>query len=169
MVPESRHVLSAIQDGSHSLASVDLSRLTPVEHMAGEDEAETVLLQQLLVRAEEYLRSFHWCPPIAERYLGIGVGGVLAVFLFKLERAINNADELLWVVEGDLPSAYFVVDEAPNAKSALEVYCTMMEYWANAVMSDSSLDDVFPVAAPATKANADRLCSRIRFIRNRII
>src|SRR5256885_471720 len=89
-------------------APVDLGCLTLVGKMTGEDAAETEQLREMLARAEAYLRSFQWCPPIAERYIGFGIGGVIALFLFKMERAINNTDEWLWVVGGDLPSAYFV-------------------------------------------------------------
>lgn len=148
---------------------VELSCLTPTEQMTGEDAEETASLREMLSRAEAYLKSFRWCPPIAERYLGIGIGGVVALFLFRLQRNINDTDEWLWVVEGDLPSAYFVTDEARNPESALAVYCEMMEEWADAVTKKSSLDEVFPVTAPATQENADQLRSRVKFLRERIL
>ncbi|HJZ94166.1 MAG TPA: hypothetical protein VKE40_25100 [Gemmataceae bacterium] len=148
---------------------VDLRRVTPAEKMAGEDADETAMLRDMLIRAETLLRSFSWCPPIAQRYLGVGIGGVLALFLFRFARAINNNDEWLWVVVGDLPSVYFVVDEARDPASALGVYCDLMQEWVDAVASGSSLDDVYPVDAAATKDNADMLRSRVKFIREQIV
>jgi hypothetical protein len=150
-------------------APIEPSKLTPAQNILGEDAAETAALQEMLARAEKYLRSFRWCPQIAERYLAFGVGGVLALFLFKLEHAVNGTDQWLWVVEGDLPSAYFVVDEARDASSALSVYCDMMEEWAQAVESNKPLGELFPVSAAPTMENAALLQNRIAFIRERIL
>jgi hypothetical protein len=148
---------------------VEFKHITPAEQLAGEDPSETRQLREMLHRAETYLRSFNWCPPIAERFLGYGVGGVITVFLFKLAGKVNGTDEFLWVVEGDVPSAYLVTDNAPDPGSALAVYCEMMEEWANAVLNGSPLNEVFPVGAPATRDNANKLLSRTRFIRERLI
>jgi hypothetical protein len=85
---------------------VDLNKLTPPERIVGDDAEETGLLQQMLQKATDYLKSFRWCPPIEQIYLGCGVGGVVAVFLFHFRERIQGTDEWLWVVVGDLPSAY---------------------------------------------------------------
>ncbi len=148
---------------------IDLNLLTPAEHIEGDTADETAALKEMLARAVAYLKSFSWCPLITERYLGYGVGGVLALFLFRLQPAINGEDEWLWVVVGDLPSAYFVIDEARDPASALEAYCELMEDWAEAVLSKSSLDEVFPVTAAPTKKHAEMLKSRVRFIRKNIL
>ncbi len=148
---------------------VDFKRVTPAGQIAGEDPSETRQLREMLHRAETYVRSFKWCPPVVERFLGYGVGGVVAVFLFKLAEKINSTDDFLWVVEGDVPSAYLVTDNAPDPASALGIYCDMMEEWANAVLTGSPLDEAFPVSAPATRENANMLLSRTRFIREKLI
>jgi hypothetical protein len=54
---------------------LDLTLLVPATMMAGEDEAETAVLRAMLEDAGSYLRSFAWCPPIAKRYFGMGIGG----------------------------------------------------------------------------------------------
>jgi hypothetical protein len=148
---------------------IDLGQLTPTADMLGEDAAETVLLHEMLERAERYLTSHPWCPPIAAKYLGVGIGGVLALFLFQLETAVDGSDEWLWVVVGDLPSAYFVVDEAPSARSALSVYCDLMQEWADAVCQGGSLGQVFPVEASATVEHAEMLKSRVKYLRESLI
>jgi hypothetical protein len=148
---------------------VDLSRVTPVDRMKGEDSTETAALVHMLGRAETYIQSFRWCPPIADRFLGIGIGGIFALFLFRFQAPIGLTDEWLWIVEGDLPSAYFVVDDAPEPAGAVEAYCKLMEEWEQAVATSAPLDKVFPIPVAATKENADALRSRIKFIRENII
>jgi hypothetical protein len=148
---------------------IDLGKLTPAEQIVGEDAEETGRLQGMLRDATNYLRGFRWCPPIDRVYLGCGVGGVVAVFLFHFSERIQGTDEWLWVVVGDLPEAYFVIDDAGDPASALEVYCGLMDGWAKAVLEGKPLDDVFPVEAEPTADNARLLLKRLNFIRTRLL
>ena len=148
---------------------MDTSRSTPADLIEGEDEEETVLLREMLAEAKGFIQSFRWCPEILEEYLGFGIGGLLAVFLFRFATAVHGTDEYLWVVVGDLPSAYFVTDDALTPRSAAEVYSRLMQDWVSAVLSKAPLDDVYPVQAEATEEMALKLDSRLRFIRERII
>ena len=107
---------------------VDLSRLTPVDQMRGDDDEDTALLKGMYEEAASYLRGFKWCRRIAEAYFGLGIGGVVAVFLFRIEGP-PEVDQWLWVVVGDLPPAYLVTDDAPTPAVALEVYCSLMADW----------------------------------------
>jgi hypothetical protein len=142
--------------------------LTTAEAIVGENESETNLLREMLHSAEAYLRSFKWCPGIAERFLGFGVGGIVAVFLFRMPKKVG-ADDLLWVIDGDLPSAYLVTDKAPDPAAALSVYAGLMEDWARAVLDGSPLEALFPVAAPATSEHANMLLTRVQYLRDSII
>jgi len=148
---------------------VDVTCVTPANEMTGEDDAETLELREMLKRAEAYIRGFRWYQPIEESYLGIGIGGVLALFLFRFVRPINGTDRWLWVMEGDLPSAYFVVDEAADPAKALSAYCDLMDEWVLAVRNRQPLAEVFPVNSAATEDNAHLLQTRIEFIRNKIL
>jgi len=148
---------------------VDLTCVIPADQLAGEDEAETKLLREMAQHAEEYLKSFKWCPPIASRLFGSGIEGAVAVFLFRLATKVSGTDDWLWVVVGDVPLAYLVTDNSPDPASALATYCDLMDEWIHAILNNSSLSDVFPVAAPATPENANKLGSRIKFIRDQII
>jgi hypothetical protein len=56
--------------------------------------------------ARRYVSAFHWCKGIRDAWFGLGVGGVVAVFLFEIEALGELADDTLWVVVGDLPSAH---------------------------------------------------------------
>lgn len=143
--------------------------LIPEDQIKGEDEEETRKLKSMLQRAKAYIGKFTWCPPIARAYMGLGIGGVVGVFLIQLKEKIKGQDEYLWVVEGDLPSAYLVIDNAQDPISALEIYCELMEDWILAVEKGDSLKDVYPVDAPADKKHAAMLRSRIQFIRGKIL
>ena len=123
----------------------------------------------MLRDATNYLRDFRWCPPIDRVYLGCGVGEVVAVFLFHLSEPIQGTDEWLWVIEGDLPTAYLVTERAGDPAFAPEVYCGLMEDWAKAVLEGQPLDDVFPVEAEPTPDNAQSLLKRLDFIRTQLL
>ncbi len=150
-------------------APVDLAKLIPAEQIAGADPEETGLLKEMLRGARAYMETFRWCPPIDRIYLGGGVGGVVAVFLFHFDGSIGGTDEWLWVVEGDLPSAYLVPDQAGDPASALDVYCQLMEEWTSAVLEGRALENVFPVQAEPTAENAKNLMKRTNFIRTRLL
>ncbi|HUO04093.1 MAG TPA: hypothetical protein VMU16_02740 [Candidatus Binataceae bacterium] len=137
--------------------------------MTGQDEADTRLLREMFERAESYVKSLEWCTPITERFFGYGIGGIIAVFFFKFATKINGTDDRLWVVVGDVPSAYLVTDNALNPAAALSLYCDMMEAWATAVLNRTPLDVVFPITAEPTAEHANMLLSRITFIREKII
>jgi hypothetical protein len=147
----------------------DLEKLTPASQVTGEDAEETALLQEMLRHATEYVTNFRWCPPIDQVYFGCGVGGILAVFLFHFRQRIHGTDEWLWIVEGDLPAAYIVLDRACDPPSAVEVYCQLMQDWAKAVLEKRSVNVVFPVKAPPTPENAQNLMKRLNFIRQRLL
>ncbi|MGC4114938.1 MAG: hypothetical protein QM765_10090 [Myxococcales bacterium] len=147
---------------------VDRSDLVPVANMRGEDDEETEMLRASFAEATAYLKGFKWFKRLRKAFLGLGVGGVVSVFLMDVD-ASEGVDETLWVVVGDLPSAYLVVDRAPTAAQALRVYCELMEDWAKAVRSGHGLELVFPVATDATAANAAALDARIRFLREELL
>jgi hypothetical protein len=113
--------------------------------MAGDDDEEAELLEKQLEEARGYLGAFTWCRRIRREMFGMGIGG------------------------GDLPSAYFVLDDSPNPREALETYCELMEDWIDAVERGRDLDDVFPVAAAATPAHAEMVRKRIEFIRTELL
>lgn len=151
------------------MSEPDMRKVVPVNKMRDGDAQDEILLRKMFEEATTYLKSHKWCPEIEETYFGFGVGGVIAVFLFKLKKKINDADDYLWVVAGDLPPAYFVADRATNPKEALEVYCELMDEWVEAVTKGTSLDDVYPVNVPPTPEYAKMLSSRIEFVRENII
>lgn len=151
-------------------ANVDVSGFQLAPDLVGEDAEDTEQLRKMARDAEAYITSHRWAPPVDQLLLGYGLGGVLALFLAKFSELLpGGEDDCLWVVVGDLPPAYFVVDAAPNARGALSVYCELMEDWANRVIAEDDLGEAFPVEAEPTEEHAQMLKSRLRFIRDKVI
>jgi len=92
--------------------------------------------------------------------------GKEAGFTFRPPRAV---DDTLWVVVGDLPSAYLALDDAPTWREALQGYVYEMGQWVSAVKQGDSLDDVIPVAVEPTIEHAEMLASRLAFIEEKIL
>jgi len=145
------------------------SDIIPIQEMQGDDQEDTKMLMVLSQEADNYITSHRWCPDIKEKFYGFGIGYVIAVFLYHFDSLINETDDWLWVVVGDLPSAYFVIDAASSPIEALERYCELMEDWANQIMSDNSIEDYYPVQAAPTKENAQLLLNRTKFIRKEFL
>ena len=143
--------------------------ITPIQSMQGDDPDDTAMLITMSQDADNFITSFQWCPAISEKYFGFGIGGIIAVFLYHFDSLINQADDWLWVVVGDLPSAYIVVDNATSPQNVMECYCELMEDWADHIMSNNSTEGCYPVKAIPTKENAELLLSRIEFIRREIL
>lgn len=143
--------------------------LVPEQMIAGEDQDETVRLQRMLADAKAFIASHPWCPPRYSFFLAFGIGDVIAIFQVRFSQKAGGTDDRLWVVVGDLPSAYLVVEANDNARKVLSRYCDMMEGWVRAVETSSGLDTVFPVPVDPTQEHADMLSSRIRFLRSRVM
>lgn len=151
---------------------IEKAHARPLAQMVGEDEEETQLFKVAAEDALTYLKSNAWCKSVVESYLCFGIGGVVEVFLFRIDRLTSDEktiDEWLWVIVGDLPFAYLVTDDAKSAKEALHAYCDLMQEWVNAVLSNGDLSDVYPVRVEPTAENAAQLSARIEFLLEEII
>ena len=140
--------------------------LVPAEEMRGDDLRDTHLLNGMLEEATDFIRGFAWSGTIGRRWLGLGVGGVIAVFLFELEPTQPDVDDRLWVVVGDLPPAYLVTEDAPTARDALTGYVDEMSRWVAAARAGAPVGDLIPVNVPPTPENADLLERRLVFLRD---
>ncbi len=87
-------------------------RLIPVANIAGDDEQDTQLLRTMAEEAQTYLASFSWCKGIDDAHFAGGVGGIFAVFLFHIRPDRPEVDPWMWVVIGDIPSAYLPLRDA---------------------------------------------------------
>ena len=80
---------------------------------------ETAELQASLAEAQQYLKSFKWCAGINESYFSFGIGGVISIFLFWIVPKYKDIDEWLWVIVGDIPSAYITTKDNFTPREAI--------------------------------------------------
>lgn len=144
---------------------VPVKGVVPIAQIFGGDEEDTRLLRAMASEAQEYIQSFSWCKSIREAYFGDGYGGIVALFFFRIEPSKADVDEWLWVVVGDLPSAYLVIDVSKTPSQALEGYIDEMSKWVKLAKQGRSSKKVIPVNAPATPAYAEALEGRLKFLR----
>jgi hypothetical protein len=151
------------------MTGVDMTKLKLVEELSGEDAEETEELRVLARKAEQFIASFSWCDVIEQAYAGIVVPSVIGTFLFEIKPTTPDVDRVLWVIVGDVPPAYLVVDEAPNPAMALTQYVELMSDWVKAVEEKRSVEDLIPVNAAPTQEYAAMLRSRLAFLRDRVL
>ena len=126
--------------------TLDMTRVVASSRMGDEEPQEDAPARsKLFDRASSYLLSFSWCDQILESYFGLGVGRLVAVFLFRIRPTRPEVDKWLWVIVGDLPFAYLVTEQTPNPACALKAYIVLMRQWVEAVMRGESVEDLIPV------------------------
>lgn len=142
--------------------------VVPVLSMTGEDEQDTILLHQMSREAEAYLRSFSWCGEVRSSFFGGGVGGVFAVFLFNIRPTRSGVDPWVWIVVGDIPSAYLPIEDAKSPEEVFKTYLWGMSKWveyARSGQNGPAADDIPPVNVPATPEWAEKLEQRLNSLR----
>jgi hypothetical protein len=122
----------------------------------------------LAAEARAFLAAQRWVHQVLDGRVGIAIPGVLGVFQFDLE-ARPEVPSPLWVVVGDLPSAYLPGDDLPSWEAALDGYVWEMQRWVDAVRAGESVDELIPTGVAPTVEHADVLASRLEFIRQRIL
>ena len=146
-----------------------VSGVVPIAEMIGEDDDETQRLRKMEAKARGFLSHFDWCREISEFYFGDGIGDVFAIFLARIIPARPSVDEYIWIVVGDIPSAYLVTDACPSPKEAFEGYIWEMRKWVALAKQGRTSRDVIPVNAPATPEWAETLEGRLNALEQKII
>ena len=145
---------------------MDTSRFTPASMIEGKDEEERRSSSgRCSLRLEVSSDHFDGALRSRKSISASRSESWSSLFLFRFAEEVRGMDEYLWVVVGDLPSAYFVADDAPTPRSAAEVYCRLMQDSVSTVLRKAPLkaplDDVYPVQANATEEMALKLDSRL--------
>ncbi|MCD4780288.1 MAG: hypothetical protein K8S27_07055 [Candidatus Omnitrophica bacterium] len=147
----------------------DVNKIMPIDQMEGEDARDTALLREMYAEAEGFILAHPWCEGLEQAFFGIGVGGVVAVFLFKIIHGRGDVDDFLWVIVGDLPPAYIVCDFAPNPACALDGYIEEMTLWIDAVKKGESIEELIPVNVPPEEPYAKMLEDRLNTLDKEIL
>jgi hypothetical protein len=143
--------------------------IVPIDKLFGDDEEDTRLLTAMALEARNYISSFSWCRSIREAYFGDGYGGIIAVFFFRIEPDQPEVDEWLWVLVGDIPPAYLVVDDCKTPSEALDGYIREMSKWVKSAKQGKSSKRVIPVNTPATPEFAEMLERRLKVLRETVV
>jgi len=143
--------------------------MVSIDCIVGDSAVDTCLLLEMATEAHEFMRAKEWCERVDHQYFAYGIGGVVAIFLIQITPRFEDVDNWLWVIVGDLPPAYIVVEDNPTAADALDAYCLEMKEWVEAVEKDESVEELIPVNSPATRENAEQLRGRIEFLRAEIL
>ncbi len=132
-------------------------------------EIENEEVKQLYIDARNFLLSHSWCSKIESGYHAFSIAGVIGIFLFDIIPYKPEIDRTLWVVTGDLPPAYLVIDDADSWQEALYGYVYEMNRWIAAVRGGIGLDDTIPVEAEPTIEHAMMLEGRLKFLQKNLI
>lgn len=152
-----RHLASSSELGSE--APVDFSKVGTWEDYSSACEPDQLPEgKNLLDTARGFLTRFQWCRAVTEEYVGILIEDSLGVFLFRFEPGRVHVPEWTWVVVGNLPPAYIIVEaDTRNPACALDGYIGAMQEWVDAVTEGRPVDSLIPVNVPASRESAESL------------
>jgi len=119
--------------------------------------------------AREFLESQHWCERTGNGWLAFAVPGVLGVFLFDVRGNQRDVDPQVWVVVGDLPSAYIAQPADAGWQDVLSGYVYEMRRWVAAVEAEASVAELIPVDVAPTREHAAMLTRRLDFIQTELL
>ena len=145
------------------------SRVFPSDVVQGDSEEDTAMLREMMEKARRYLSEFEWCDEVADLRFGCGVGGVVLVAAARISSRDANVEDWLWVVVGDLPSAYISARINRTSRDALSAYCESMARWIDAVRGGNLIENLFSVSVEPTQEHAEMLATRVEFLRTRIL
>ena len=140
------------------------SELVPAASVVGDDEQDTVLLRKMSEDAKQYISSFRWCETILSSYFGGGVGGIFAVFFFHIRPSRSDVAPWIWIVVGDIPSAYLPISDCESPAEVFRTYMRGMNRWvelARKGLHGTPEQGVPPVSLPATPEWAERLTQKL--------
>lgn len=158
--------LPKLPSGNDSDAPI--AGVVPIQLMRGDDDEDTALLHAMAQDAGSYIRSFSWCKEVRGSFFGGGVGGIIAVFLFNIRPARSDVGPWIWIIVGDIPSAYLPLEDARSPAEVFKTYLTGMSRWvelAREGRNGTAADGVPPINVPATPEWAEKLDQRLNSLR----
>jgi hypothetical protein len=141
----------------------------PIEFLRGEDDQDTNLLRGMGEEAVLYVQSFDWCVELHEQYFGDGIGGVVALFLFRITIRDLETPEWVWIIVGDLPPAYLGFHGFPSPRAALLLYIEGVEEWLAASPEERVSGDLIPIEVPPKAELIEMLRDRAAKLRSAVL
>lgn len=132
------------------------------------DEEEEERLRSARAEARTFIESFHWAPPIKDILLAFGLTPDLSLFLVRFSRSIfapgAQGDNEVWVTVGHWTPVYMETDMKAPAQ-ALELYCELLQDWAESVRDGERLEGGYPFPFSATPQNATAALKHVAIVR----
>jgi len=122
-----------------------------------------------LAEARDYINFYDWGKVIKKEYLGYGAEGIIYIFLFEISPGRPDVPQWIWVIVGDVPSAFIPGDETKTPYQALDEYIGAMEEWVEAARQGKSVAKLIPVNVDANLANAEMLAGRLKFLEEKVL
>jgi hypothetical protein len=141
----------------------------PIEALRGEDDQDTNLLRDMAEEAVRYVQSFDWCMELHEQYFGDGIGGVVALFLFRITIRDFEVPEWVWIIVGDLPPTYLGFNGFPSPRAALLLYIEGVEEWLAASPEERASGDLIPIDVPPRPELIEMLSGRAATLRSAVL
>lgn len=148
--------------------NIDTSQFIPTDRIDTSDVEDKDEVIQLVEEAEGYLKSQKWCSSIKNGWYAVGWGYMLGVFYYEIIPN-GDADSSVWVVVGDLPTAYIDIESANDEIEVILSYVELMEDWIENVENGNSVEDCFPINVSPTREHAAMLRDRTKLIREEIL
>jgi len=140
------------------------TELVPSSKISGKDATDTELLSKMAEDAKRYIASFSWCEAVLDSYYGGGFGGIFAVFFFHIRPSRPEVDPWIWVMVGDVPSAYLPLTDSESPAEAFRTYMHGMSKWVELARkgeTGTSEQGVPPINLPATPEWAERVNQKL--------
>jgi hypothetical protein len=135
----------------------DRSKVKNLNEYAAVADVGTPAFLKLSHGAREYVCSLAWVKRVQQIFVGRVFGDRAGVFLYETVPVKRGVDRFHWIVWGDVPAAYLVLDDAPDPDSAVDAYLYEVRNWIAAVRGQESLPDVMPIDWTKTHEGADQL------------
>ena len=133
------------------------------------EQIEDPEVATLAAEARTFLSSQAWVTAVRGGRLAYAIPAVLGVFQFDIDAAREDIPSPIWVVAGDLPSAYLPCEDLPTWEEALDGYVWEMQRWVDAVHAGESIEELIPTGVAPTREYADLLGRRLDFLRHEIL
>ncbi|MEO7312772.1 MAG: hypothetical protein ABIX01_20480 [Chitinophagaceae bacterium] len=149
---------------------IDTILMTEIGEIANDDFEYTDDIERLYDESVRYLNSHNWCDKVVQGWLAASWGYLVCIFFFKIGPSLeSNADTEVWVVAGDLPTAYIDIESASSVNEVLEGYVFLMKDWIEHVQNGKPVTECYPISIEPTIEYAGMLSSRIQIIEDDFI
>lgn len=126
-------------------------------------------LPALTAAAARHLAAQPWVSRVHGITPVFAVAGELGVFRCAVIPSCPDADVMVWVVTGELPTAHVAHEPGDSWQDALHAYVTALGRWVDAVRAGSPLVGGVALDLPPTRDEAERLAMRLEALRTRLV